>query len=302
LALTTGVIGLGQMGRGIARNLDAAGVLAAAWDVVPAAREHAALSAGVQLVPPASLSRAADIVFLVVPSSREIEAILNGPDGLFAGERPGQVLVDLTTSHPADTRRLVVIAAEAGRGYLDCGTSGGASGADHGRLTLMVGGGDAALARARPALDIIAARIVHVGGSTAGHAMKLVHNMVCHIIFFALSEGCRLAERAGLDLATVIEVINAGNARSYVSEQRFPNHILSGSFDGRSRIANLAKDLGMATALARELGSPAVFAPLTSKLLDRAVGTGRADDDFTTLYRLFDELVSGSESPEPETE
>jgi 3-hydroxyisobutyrate dehydrogenase len=180
--------------------------------------------------------------------------------------------------------------------------SGGASGADNGRLALMVGGDEAALKRARPALEIIAARIVHVGGSTAGHAMKLVHNMVCHINFFALSEGCRLAERAGLDLATVIEVINAGNARSYISEQRFPNHILSGSFDGRSRIANLAKDLGMATALARELGSPAVFAPLTSQLLDRAVATGRADDDFTTLYRLFEELVSGSDLPEPETE
>ena len=193
------------------------------------------------------------------------------------------------------------MAAAAGRAYLDCGMSGGAAGADSGRLTLMVGGDKTALERARPALDIIAARILHVGGSTAGHATKLVHNMVCHINFLALSEGCRLAERAGLDLATVIDVINAGNARSYISEARFPNHVLSGSFDGRSRIANLAKDLGMATAFAREMGSPAVFAPLTSELLDRAVATGRAEDDFTTLYRLFDELASASVAARPES-
>jgi 3-hydroxyisobutyrate dehydrogenase len=130
--------------------------------------------------------------------------------------------------------------------------------------------------------------------------MKLVHNMVCHVNFLALSEGCRLAERAGLKIGTVIEAINAGNARSFISEQRFPNHILSGSFDGRSRIANLAKDLGMANTLARELESPALFAPLASQVLDRAVAAGRADDDFTTLYRLFDELVSDSELPDPE--
>jgi 3-hydroxyisobutyrate dehydrogenase len=288
------------MGRGIARNLDAAGVLAAAWDIVPVARHHAALSAGVAIAPPAAVGAAADIVFLVVPSSREIEAVFDGPDGLFAAKRCGQILVDLTTSHPGDTRRLVAMAAQAGRGYLDCGMSGGASGADQGRLTLMVGGGDAALARARPTLDMIAARILHVGGSTTGHAMKLVHNLVCHINFLALSEGCRLAERAGLKLSTVIDVINAGNARSFISEKRFPNHILSGMFDGRSRIANLAKDLGMANTLARELESPALFAPLASQVLDRAVAAGRADDDFTTLYRLFEALVSDWDISEPE--
>src|SRR5258708_4426351 len=289
------------MGRGIARNLDAAGLLAAAWDIVPAAQEQADLSAGVQVAGPATLSRIADIVFLVVPSSREIEAILSGPDGLFTSERPGQVLVDLTTSYPADTRRLAAMAVQAGRAHLHCGQSRGAPGRGKGVLPALVGGDAAAPDRARPALGVIAARIVHVGGSTAGHAMKLVHNMVCHINFFALSEGCRLAERGGLDLATVIDVINAGNARSYISEERFPKHILSGTFDGRSRIANLAQDLRMATALARELGSPAAYAPLTSKLLDQTIRTGRADDDFTTLYRLFDELVSGSNLPESET-
>src|SRR5258708_9477394 len=113
------------MGRGIARNLDAAGLLAAAWDIVPAAQEQADLSAGVQVAGPATLSRIADIVFLVVPSSREIEAILSGPDGLFTSERPGPVLVDLTPSYPADTRRLAAMAVQAGRAYLDFRTFGG---------------------------------------------------------------------------------------------------------------------------------------------------------------------------------
>ena len=100
--------------------------------------------------------------------------------------------------------------------------------------------------RAVPCSERIASNVIHVGETGAGHAMKLIHNMICHTIFLATSEGCRLAERLGIPLETAIAVINSGNARSFVSEQRFPDHIISRTFDGRSTTANLAKDLGMA--------------------------------------------------------
>lgn len=276
------VIGLGQMGAGIAANLARAGYLLAAWDISEVART----ACGVPIAAPADL--AADIVLFAVPSSREIEACL---EDILLVDRPGQVLIDLTTSRPADTRRLAARAAQAGRSYLDAGMSGGAAGADRGTLTLMMGGDPAALERCRPVLDVIAAKIFHLGAVGAGHTMKLVHNMVCHTNFLALAEGCRLAEQAGLSLAGAIEVINAGNARSYISEARFPNHILSGRFDGRSTVANLAKDLDMAAEFAVELGQPAPYAQLTAALLEQAVADGRASDDFTTLYPAYETLV-----------
>ena len=278
------VVGLGHMGAGIASNLGRRGLLAAAWDI----DEAACAAAGLPVAPLPELAASADAILFAVPSSKEVEACL---EVMLAIERPGQILVDLTTSRPLDTCRLAARAQATGRSYLDAGMSGGAAGADQGTLTLMVGGEAAALERCRPLLDAIASKVFHLGAVGAGHTMKLVHNMVCHANFLALAEACRMAEQAGLALPGVIEVINAGNARSYISEARFPNHILSGRFDGRSRVANLAKDLGMATELAEQLGQPAPYGTLTAALLDLAMADGRAGDDFTTLYPAFEGLA-----------
>jgi 3-hydroxyisobutyrate dehydrogenase len=274
------------MGRGIAATLDKAGMLTQAWDIESAARSKARLSDRVALVPPQDIT--ADIVLFVVPSSREVAPCL---DALLTRPHRGQILVDLTTSHPLDSKSLADLAMTQGREYLDGGMSGGARGADTGTLTLMMGGDEAVLDCARRVLDVIARNIIHLGAAGAGHTMKLVHNMVCHTNFLALSEACRIAERAGLALPTVIEAINAGNARSFISEQRFPNHILSGSFDGRSTVSNLAKDLGMAVELSEQLEQDAPFTHLTSTLLNRAMETGHGDEDFTQLYRYYEALA-----------
>ncbi len=284
-----GVIGLGQMGRGIALNLDKKERLALIWDVRPLGGEG--FSPAATFARPSVMGEKCDIVIFVVPSSKEIEACLLGPQGLLATDHPGQVIIDLTTSHPHDTARLVKMAKDRGRDYLDAGMTGGATAADAGKLALMFGGDAATLERCHAVLDAFATRIVLVGPSGAGHTMKLIHNMVCHANFFVLSEAGRLAERAGIHLKTAIEVINAGNGRSYISEARFPNHILSGTFDGRSRVANLAKDLGMAADFAAQLGQPGVFGPLTSSLLDRAMSEGLGERDFTTLYLEMDRLL-----------
>jgi 3-hydroxyisobutyrate dehydrogenase len=289
------VVGLGQMGRGIAANLDRAGLLGGAWDATEAAVAAAQLSDGVQVSPPAGLAAFPFILF-VVPGSREIGEAILGQQGLLSQPHRGQILVDLTTSNPAETRRLAEAAEAAGRAYVDCGMSGGALGADAGKLTLMVGGSPDVVARCGPVFERIAAQVFHLGPRGAGHTMKLVHNLVCHAIFFATVEGCRLGERAGLDLAEVVRVLNAGNARSFVSEVRFAKQIVPGTFDGRSHVANLAKDLHMAEDLATELGQASPYASLTTALLQQALDDGLAERDFTTLYKHFDGLAAARRS------
>jgi len=290
------VVGLGQMGRGIARNLDRAGLLGGAWDMSEAAIEGAQLSADVRIAAPAELA-GFRIGLFVVPGSREIGEALDG--GLLARPNDGQILVDLTTSDPAQTRLLAERAAAAGRAYVDCGMSGGALGADAGKLTLMVGGSEDAVARCRPVFERIAAQVFHLGPTGAGHTMKLVHNLVCHAIFFATVEGCRLGERAGLDLAEIVRVLNAGNARSFISEVRFPKHIIPGTFDGRSTVSNLTKDLHMAEDMAAGIGQASPYGSLTTALLQRAMDEGLAAQDFTTLYKHFDQLAEQDEHPPP---
>jgi 3-hydroxyisobutyrate dehydrogenase len=292
----TAVIGLGNMGRGIARNLDRAGRLAAAWDVSEAARTGAELSPDVALLPPRQFGRLGFILF-VVPGSTQIEEML---PALLARPHDGETLVDLTTSQPAKTKAIAEKVRATGREYVDCGMSGGATGADSGKMALMVGGSDAAVASCQPIFEAIAGTVTHVGGSGAGHTIKLLHNMVCHSNFFVLAEAGRLAERAGIPLATTIKVFNAGNARSYISEQRFPNHILSGKFDGRSTVSNLAKDLAMADAFANDVGEANAYTALTAEILRKAMERGLGAEDFTRLYEVYEELVSSTgTSPAP---
>ena len=284
----TAVIGLGNMGRGIARNLDRAGRLAAAWDISEATRANAALSPEVALVPPSQFGRLGFVLF-VVPGSAQIEEML---PGLLARPHDGEALIDLTTSHPGKTKANAAKVQATGRAYVDCGMSGGAMGADSGKMALMVGGTNEAVTACRPLFDAIAGAVTHVGPSGAGHTIKLLHNMVCHSNFLVCVEAGRLAERAGIPLEMAIKVFNAGNARSYISEQRFPNHILSGKFDGRSTVSNLAKDLAMADDFANEFGGANAYTALTAGILAKAMNNGMAAEDFTRLYEQYERLVA----------
>jgi len=285
------VIGLGQMGGGIARNLDRAGLLGGVWDSNPAMRAPFTEREDVAVAPPSELPAGLSRVLFVVPGTREIADCLTGPGGLLERMESGGIILDLTTSDPGASGELAAAAAARDIDYLDCGMTGGAAGADAGTLTLMVGGKRQAVERCVDIFDAITGRFFHVGASGAGHTLKLIHNMVLHTMFLANVEGVRMAAGMGIEPKTVIEVFNAGNARSFVSETRFPNHILSGTWDARSTVANLAKDLGLATALSEREGAPTPFGDLTSKILNRAIGAGMEDTDFSKLYEAFEDLT-----------
>ena len=284
---TVGVIGLGNMGRGIAKNIVLAGHDLTVWDLNEKARNTFAETA--RIAEPAAMAEAADVVIFVVPGSAEIDAIL---DPMLAAAKPGLILWDFTTSDPVYTKRLAARAGAVGVPYMDAGmTGGGAKGADDGTMTLMIGGDAEVLERWREVLEACAGKIIHLGPSGAGHTMKVVHNLITHTNFLACSEAGRLAEAAGIDLADMIKVFNAGNARSFISERRFPDHILSDTWDGRSRIFNLRKDVGMAVALAEELGSPMRIGHQTLAWIQAAVDAGMEDEDFTRLYPALDKLT-----------
>jgi 3-hydroxyisobutyrate dehydrogenase len=202
----------------------------------------------------------------------------------------GGIILDLTTSDPDASGELATAAAARDVDYLDCGMTGGAAGADAGTMTLMIGGEARAIEDCADILAALTSRFFHVGPSGAGHTLKLIHNMVLHTMFLANVEGVRMAAGMGIDPETVIEVFNAGNARSFVSEVRFPNHILSGTWDGRSRVANLAKDLGLATNLSNRKGAPTPFGDLTTSILARALEAGMENTDFTKLYEAFEDI------------
>jgi len=289
----TTVIGLGQMGRGIARNLDAHGLLCAAFDTDKVAFSAAELSDRVTEISPDLITDAADFLVFAVPSTREIDAFFSAVPG-----RSGQVVVDLTTSDPKHSRALGSKLAERGLHFIDAAMTGGAAGADTGMLTLMLGGEADNVAACRPILKAISDKTFHLGPVGAGHAMKLVHNLILHTSFLATCEGLQMAKRAGIDVTGAVDVLNAGNARSFVTETRFPRDILSGTMMARSRIANLEKDLGLAVDFAAGVDARVPFAKMTSAVLAKAMVSGHADTDFSWLFPFYDELVDRLEAEE----
>ena len=290
-AASVGVVGLGQMGAGIARNLDRAGILSGAFDINSKAFAELGLSKNVRHASVAELCEIANVLLFAVPATGVIRDSLDGIAGRF-----GQTVIDVTTSNPAESQALATDLGAGGRHYLDAAMTGGAAGADTGRLTLMVGGRADVLAACRPVLDAIATEIFHIGPAGSGHAMKLVHNMILHSNFLANCEGLRMAERAGLDLDQAVAVLNAGNARSFVSEVRFPRDILNGTMNARSQVSNLEKDLGLAVDYAEQLEARAPFGALTRAVLAQAVSAGKADADFSWLFPAYEDLVDRLEA------
>ena len=281
------------MGGGIARRIAGAGGLVGVCDPSQAAVLASGLGPEVIRASVAEIARLADILLFAVPVTSDIRTAIDGAD-----LRPGQIIVDLTTSEPAESRSMAAELGQGGVEYLDAAMSGGATGADAGQLTLMVGGKAQTLTKARPVLDQIATAIFHLGPAGSGHAMKLVHNMILHTIFLANCEGLRLADRAGIDPAIAVQVLNAGNARSFVSQVRFPRDILSGTMQTRSRVGTLAKDLGLAVGWANDIGARTPFGNLTHQILTRALASGMQDADFAHLFPQYETLIATLESGE----
>jgi 3-hydroxyisobutyrate dehydrogenase len=288
-----GVIGLGNMGRGIAGNLIKAGHRVHVWDIDAAARKPFARRASI--TEPADMAARCSLIFFVVPGSADIDAMTKGRSGMLARAQKGLVLYDMTTSDPSYSKKLARQARNKGVAYMDAGmTGGGARGADMGTMTLMIGGEAPVFRRTKAVLNDIAGALFHVGPSGAGHTMKLVNNMVTHTNFMTACEAAYLAGRAGIELADLIEVINMGNARSYITEHRFPDHILSESWDARSRVYNLHKDVGMALDMADRLGAEVTLGRQTHAYLAEAIRRGMADTDFARIYPDFEKIAKAA--------
>jgi 3-hydroxyisobutyrate dehydrogenase len=286
-----GIIGLGNIGNGVAKAQAKSGKWPVyAWDY-NADKAHALADVeNLTIAPLKELASAVDVLFFVVPSTKEIRQCLEGDDGIFKNAKPGLVIYDLTTSYPDDSKAVCEDAKKYGITYLDAGTSGGPYKADTGQLLTMVGGEKEAFDRTRAYLEPICEHIFYIGESGAGHTLKLLHNIICHVTTLATAEAGHMAESAGIPLKTMIDVFNVSNARSYSSEFRFPKHIISETWDGRSRIFNLHKDISMGETLAKSLDTDHRYTSATLDILKKAMSIGMEESDYTLLYRDFDEI------------
>ncbi|MCR3721223.1 MULTISPECIES: NAD(P)-dependent oxidoreductase [Prauserella salsuginis group] len=253
------VIGLGNMGAGIARTLAQTGRSVLGVDPAPEAAARVD-----DLLPVVDLDKAvadADVLVLSLPGSEQVEQLV---DRLLEAEPGHRLVVDTSTSSPVSTRALEQRLTRHGHSLLDAPVSGGPAGAQSGSLTVFLGGRDDAVAEAEDVLAAIAQRVVHVGGPGAGNVAKLVNNLLCATHLQIAGEALRLAEAADIDPARVVEAVNGASGRSAVTEVNLPRWVLSETFDSGFPLGLMARDVALATETARSLGTPSPLADVVS--------------------------------------
>jgi 2-hydroxy-3-oxopropionate reductase len=285
-----GFIGLGTMGRPMARHLVRAGFRVTVWNRT-AARADELGAAGVAVArTPAELGAAVPVVLTMLPDLPQVEAVLGGPDGLLAGMRRGGVLVVLGTVSPVGVRALGERLQAAGIGVVDAPVSGGDVGAEEGTLSIMVGGTDAEVARVRPFLEAMGTTVEHFGPLGAGQLAKACNQIVVGATIAALSEAVVLARKGGLDPAKVLGALGGGLAASRVLELKGPK-MLRRDFRPGGAAAFQHKDLGFALAAARAEGVALPLTAVVEQLFGAACWNGFGGADHSVLLRVIEHLA-----------
>ncbi|MBI3126257.1 MAG: NAD(P)-dependent oxidoreductase [Candidatus Tectomicrobia bacterium] len=285
-----GLIGIGRMGLPIAIRYSKAGWTVLGRDIAPRQQAAFARLKGARKASLAEIARECPVVLFCVPSSKEVASCLKGRDGLLANASGRLVIYDLTTSDPLETRKNARAAGTKGHAYLDAGMSGGPGGILEGKLTLMLGGDKKVFERTKAVFGPFTSNLFHLGEVGAGHAMKLLNNMVLHTIYLATCEAARLAEKLDLSVADMIRIFNVSTAYSYISRHRFPNNILNGSWNAAARVYNPYKDVGIAVKLGRKLKARIPHAEETYAFLAKAVKRGMIEKDYSLLYKDFGKI------------
>jgi len=279
-----GFIGLGLMGKPMARNLHKAGA-----QVIVHNRSQAAVDelAGEGMTPASSPTEVMDqakTVILMLPDTGAVEIIL---EEIIPAVTPGDLIIDMGTTEATFTRTMAARIEAAGGAYVDAPVSGGTIGAENATLSIMAGGTDSAVDRARPILEAMGSRVVHVGPVGAGQVAKAANQVIVGLTISAVGEALKLAERAGTDPAKVREALKGGFADSRILEVH-GQRMIDGDFTPGGKCVTQRKDLDQALKLGREYG---LELPTTAQVMaqyDRVIEAGFGDLDHAALIKILD--------------
>lgn len=282
------IVGLGNMGMAMLTRLRGQGVAVSAWDL-DGAKRAAAVARGA--VAPDTPGGVADpVVLLSLPNAAATGAVL---DAMLPVLPRGAVVADTSTLEPMAAKEFAARCAAAGVDYLDAPVSGGPAGAAAGTLAMMVGGEAAALDRARPILDEVATRIVHVGASGAGQVAKLVNNLLVATHLVVAAEALRMGAMAGVAPETLLGVVNAATGRSAATEVNFPRWITTGAFDSGFTAGLMRKDVRLALGLADAVGARL---DATARAAARWEALADAVPDNAEFNRLAAAILDGAQA------
>ena len=283
-----GFIGLGIMGKPMAKNLIKAGHQLVIYNDSGAADEVKGEGAdGADSYK--AIAEQCDIVITMLPASAEVEEVYRGDEGLLAGAGDGDLLIDMSTISPLVTKELAREASERGVKTLDAPVSGGEPGAVAGELSIMVGGEEADVERAKSLFEAMGTP-VHVGEAGSGQIVKACNQIIVGVVLEGVSEALVLGSKAGVDPAKVIEAVSGGLANTKVMDQKRDN-FLEHDFEPGFRVGLHHKDLGIALATAREVGVPLPVTALVDQMLQELQVKGRGDLDHSAVLSVIEDAA-----------
>ena len=293
--MTIGFIGLGLMGKPMAKNL-----LKAGFPLVVHSRSQSPVAelvaaGATRAASPADVARQATRIITMLPDSPDVEKVLEGHDGIFAGLQPGSIIIDCSSIAPGVARRLAAEAETRGARMLDAPVSGGEIGAISGTLSIMVGGDPRAFEEVRPILNAMGNpdKVIRIGESGAGQICKVCNQMVIGGTLVAVAEALALANNAGVDRARVREALLGGFAASRVLEVH-GERILNENYKPGFRAALYEKDMRIAAATLAEYGTDAPEAAVVQRLVSELVSSGKGDWDYSALATVIFDLQGAS--------
>ena len=281
-----GFIGLGVMGRSMARHILDAGYQLSVYTRTKASADEI-VAAGAQWHDnAASLAPVCDVIITIVGFPHDVEALYIGDDGLLSHARPGTYLVDMTTSSPELAERIATLAQEKGIHALDAPVSGGDVGAREARLSIMLGGSEEAVEAMRPLFEIMGKNIVHQGAAGAGQHCKMANQVAIAAGMLGVSEALAYAKKAGLDQETVLSSIGGGAAASWSLNNLGPR-MIAGNFDPGFFVKHFIKDMGIAAESAEQIGLDAQGLRLALERYQELASKGGENDGTQALYKLY---------------
>jgi 3-hydroxyisobutyrate dehydrogenase len=291
-----GFVGLGNMGMPMAANLIKAGHAVTGYDVVPPAVAKLSVMGGTAADGVAAACTDADAIITMLPAGehvREVYCGAGGVGGVIAAASPGALLIDSSTIDVTTAREVAVLATGHGLAMVDAPVSGGVAGAEAGTLTFMVGGAEAAVARARPLLEAMGKTIVHAGGPGNGQAAKICNNMILGVSMIAVSEAFLLAEKLGLEAQRLFDIAaqSSGQCWALTSYCPVPGPVPSSpanrGYQAGFTAAMMLKDLKLAQDAAARCGAVTPLGAGAAELYALCAGHGHAAKDFSAIIEFL---------------
>lgn len=286
-----GMIGLGAMGLPMAQNLVNAGMHVSGYDVSEAQRQAFSQGGGIACEELKDVVQETDVILASLPNSAIVEEIMLSENGVLNLCKPGCSVVDLSSVGPSTSRKIYEAAKTCGVHYADAPVSGGVGGAASGSLTIMFGGEEETWKKVHPVLEVIGNKLVYVGGTGSGDAIKLVNNLMLGCNMAAIAEAMALGKQLGLSLETMKDIIGSSSGNSYAFSAKMEKFIIPEQFEGGFATDLQYKDLNLALEAAKENRVPLPMTAVATQVFEASRSIGNGKRDMSSVVMVWDKLL-----------